>query len=464
MEADSGDMKDLGPRRDGGRASGAWERVALAGMFVDAAARYWLTVFPRVRRELRRRRARAREVPEPGLREVALAALQKRGNIEGAAAFAAFVPWRRRRAAVRALVAFQATYNYIDMLAEQPCADPVANGRRLHEALLIALDPAAAHLDYYEHYPRREDGGYLRELVDTCRATLAALPSYAAVAAQVRTATVSIVAFQSLSLGRGPGARDALVRWARAETPPGTGLEWWETASARGTSLGVHALIATAAERGVRPAFVVSIASAYLTWAGSLHSLLDSLVDEAEDADSAQFSFIGCYVSPQEASVRMGWLAARSARALRELPRGRRHLILLAGMTASYLSLPEASAPRVREATESVIANVGPPVGAALLVFRARRLLGRCLPQALGRVRAAKPAAAPGAHDAPSAAMSGAHGAAMSGAQSAPSAAMSGAHGAVTKTISLSVIAVPPGRACQAPAGSRKGGADAGAA
>jgi tetraprenyl-beta-curcumene synthase len=366
-------------------------------VFVGAAVRYWLTVFPRVRRELRRRRARAGEVSDPVLRELALAALGKRGNIEGAAAFATFVPWWRRRAAVRALVAFQAAYNYIDMLAEQPCVEPIANGRRLHEALLVALDPAAPHLNYYERHPQAEDGGYLCELVDTCRAALAALPSFAAVAEPVRMATASIVAFQSLSLGRSSGEREELVRWARAETPPGTGLEWWETASARGTSLGVHALIATAADRGVRPEFVASLAAAYLTWAGSLHSLLDSLVDEGEDADSAQFSFISCYGSPQEARVRMGWLAARSASALGDLPRGRRHLVLLAGMTASYLSLPEAYTPRVREATESVIANVGHPVGAALLVFRAHRTIGRALsfPPVPFRSRGARAAPAP---------------------------------------------------------------------
>jgi tetraprenyl-beta-curcumene synthase len=402
---------------------GVWERVALAGVFAGAAARYWLTVFPRVRRELRRRLSLAREIPDPVLRELAIAALAKRGNIEGACAFAVFVPWRRRRAAVRALAAFQGAYNYIDMLAEQPCAEPVANGRRLHEALLVALDPDAAHLDYYEHHPRHDDGGYMRELVDACREALAALPSYAAVAEPARAATESIVAFQSLSLGRSPAEREELVRWARAQTPPGTGLEWWETASARGTSLGVHALIATAADRGVRPEFVVSLAAAYLTWAGSLHSLLDSFVDEDEDSSSAQFSFIGCYVSPQEARVRMAWLAERSASELGALPRGRLHLVLLAGMTASYLSLPEAYAPRVRETTKSVIANVGPPVGAALLVFRARRLIGRVLSLPLA------PSRARGARDAPT-----------------------------------PPVAEPAVTAMSLPAGGRKGGADAGAA
>ena len=39
----------------------------------------------------------AQRIPDPELRRLALAALAKRGNIEGAAAFAAFAPARNGR-------------------------------------------------------------------------------------------------------------------------------------------------------------------------------------------------------------------------------------------------------------------------------------------------------------------------------------------------------------------------------
>ena len=99
------------------------DRVALGWAFAAAATSYWLSVFPVVRREIARLRERASAIPDPVLRELALQALEKRGNMEGAAAFATLVPRPRRRAVVRALVAFQAAYNYVDMLAEQPCED-----------------------------------------------------------------------------------------------------------------------------------------------------------------------------------------------------------------------------------------------------------------------------------------------------------------------------------------------------
>ena len=167
------------------------------------------------------------------LRGLALAALAKRGNIEGAAAFATFVRARTEAAMVRALVAFQATYNYVDMLAEQPNDDPVANARRLHEALLVALDPGAAQPDHYAHHAsassnaQPQDGGYLSEMVEVCRRALGELPSYPAVAPNKRAGPrTRIVAFQSLSIGNSRREeRDALERWARAQTPAGSELE-----------------------------------------------------------------------------------------------------------------------------------------------------------------------------------------------------------------------------------------------
>ena len=126
--------------------------LALASAFAGTASRYWLGVFPLVGRELRHWHERARQIPDPVLRRLALLTQRvERGNLEGAAAYAVLVPRAYRARVVRAVVAFQTTYDYVDTLAEQPSADPVANGRQLHLALLSALDPDGDHPDYYEH-------------------------------------------------------------------------------------------------------------------------------------------------------------------------------------------------------------------------------------------------------------------------------------------------------------------------
>jgi tetraprenyl-beta-curcumene synthase len=359
-------------------------RVALTGAFASSAQRYWLGVFPRVCAERRRREARAQEIPDPLLRRVVVDALRKWGNIEGATAFAAFVPRRRRSAAVRAMACFQAAYNYLDMLTELPNTDPEANGRLLHRALLVALDPAAEHLDYYAHHHLHEDGGYLAETVDDCRAALAQLPSYAAVAPAARRAAERIVAFQSCNTGEVQGDYLALERWARAHTPRGTGLRWWETAAAAGSSMCVYALIAAAARPDVDPAEVAAIEGAYFPWIGALHSLLDNLIDAAEDYATGQRSLIGCYASPLDTATRMGLLAEHAVGAANGLPGGRAHVLLLAAMASFYLSTPEARTLETAPVADAVLAALGEPAELAMAVFRTRLRLRRFVPATPG--------------------------------------------------------------------------------
>jgi tetraprenyl-beta-curcumene synthase len=359
-------------------------RIALTGAFAGAARRYWLGVFPRVCAERRRREARAQQIPDPLLQRVVLDALRKWGNIEGATAFAAFVPARRRADAARAMACFQAAYNYLDMLTELPNTDPAVNGQLLHRALLIALDPDAQHLDYYEHHHLHDDGGYLTDTIDECRAALAQLPSYAAVAPAARRAAERIVAFQSCNTGEVQGDYLALERWARAATPARTGLRWWETAASGGSSLGVYALIAAAAQPRVQEAEITAIEGAYFPWIGALHSLLDNLVDIAEDYATGQRSLVGCYASSLDASTRMRLLAQRSLRAAEDLPGGRGHVLILAAMASFYLSTPEASAPAARPVAHAVLEALGEPARLSMRVFRTRLHLRRLAPRAPG--------------------------------------------------------------------------------
>jgi tetraprenyl-beta-curcumene synthase len=366
---------------DGGKDG----RVALAASFAGAAWRYWLGVFPRVCLERRRRRARALAIPDPLLRRVALESQCKWGNVEGAAAFAAFVGRRHRGVAARAMMCLQEAYNYLDVLGEQPSSEPAANGRRLHQALLVALDPDASHVDYYAHCPQCEDGGYLREIVESCRAALAALPSYPAVAPAAVRAAQRIVEFQSCNTGERQGDLQALERWARAVTPPGSDLRWWEVAAAGGSSMCIYALIALAADPELDLWAPAAVADAYFPWIGALHSLLDNLVDVTEDRATGQHSLIGAYSSPEEAGSRMRWLAERSLRAAASLPGGRGHTLLLAAMASFYLCTPEASTPRALGVTRAVLDTLDGPAAMAMVVFRARLGARRLSPGAPGR-------------------------------------------------------------------------------
>jgi tetraprenyl-beta-curcumene synthase len=324
----------------------------------------------------------AGRIPDPVLRRLALQALdQKRGNLEGAAAFAALVPKANRAFVVRAVVGCQAICDYLDLLAEQPNRDPVANGYWLHEALQVATTPGSSHADYYMRSERGEDGGYLRGLVEAAREPLTKLPRLALIAPPMRRATERVVAYQALNHGDTFGSYELFERWASAETLSATGLHWWETGAGAGSTLTLYVLIATAADPHLREPDVDAIEGAYFPWIGALHSLLDSLVDRDEDQAAGERGLIDCYPSPADAATRMGTIAREALVRAVALPDGRRHALILAAMASFYIcELNRSASPHAQLVAPSVLDVFGRLAAPAMAVLGTRRLLRRSAP------------------------------------------------------------------------------------
>ncbi|MBA3809855.1 MAG: DUF2600 family protein, partial [Solirubrobacterales bacterium] len=309
----------------------ARSRSRLATTFALLAARYWLTVFPLLAVELRRLRARAREIRDPELRGVALEALAKRSNLEGAAAFAALTPLRSRAASTRALLAFQSIYNYADALAEHPSPACRDAARSAHAALTLALTTRSGLQDSAQH---GGDSDYLLPQIERCRRALDTLPAYDHASPAALCAASRICSFQTQTSPPAAG----LEAWARSLVIPTPAASWWESAGAAGSSLAVHALISAAATPGLDAETVEALTGAYGGAIGALHSLLDSLIDQDEDAASGQPSLIGLYHSSAAAAHGMGNLASRALAAAMTLPQSRRHAVLVASMASMYLS------------------------------------------------------------------------------------------------------------------------------
>ncbi len=353
-------------------AAASRSRLELAQTFAAAAGRYWLGVFPQVGRELSHWQRHAQQIPDPALRRLALLTQRtERGNLEGAAAFAVLAPRSVRTNVVRAAVAFQATYDYIDTLAEQPCGDQAANGAQLHLALLSALQPGATHADYYRHSPSSQDNGYIRSLIETCRGALARLPSYALVADGALRAAQRMTHYQALNHRPEHGP---MAVWAAGKTPLGSELRWWETAAATASSLGVFALFAAAGQPLLASVERRALESAYFPWIGALHVLLDSLIDRAGDLASGQHSLVAHYASAEEAAARLSVIAASAVRATGCLSQSLQHAVILSAMTSFYLSAPAAAQIPTEVVARRVLETMGTLAGPTMLVLRARRM------------------------------------------------------------------------------------------
>jgi len=348
-----------------------------ARLFVTAAARYWLGVFPAARSAQRRLLARAERIPDPLLRADALAAHGDKGaNSEGLAALAVLAPAERRAQVARGLVAYQSMLDYLDGVSERPSDDPLANGLCLHRAFEVALDPEAPDEDYYAHAVARDDGGYLAELIDSCRAGFRDLPSYPAareaLMRQARLCRESQALNHALLFAP---VDDEIEEWARrtvAEAEIDPGFEWWELiAAAAASSLCIGALLALAATPGASDADARQVESAYFPWASGLNALLDSLVDLDEDPEDS--SHVRRYRSREHATERLRAIAVGARNRVAQLPDGRLHEAILAAMGSLYLVHEEAWRPGREPISLAVYGALGPLARASLVVHLARR-------------------------------------------------------------------------------------------
>jgi tetraprenyl-beta-curcumene synthase len=341
---------------------------------------------PSVRRELRRWRKRALQIPDPALRADALETLRREHmNAHGAALFAV-LPRARSLPLLRLLVAFQVALDYLDTVTERPAADERPHGDRLHRALVDALDPDAEPTDYYGERPWEDDGGYLRALVEVCQRECAALPGYTAVRPYAASAAGDL-SVQVLNHLTHPADRDSALRsWADGEEPRSSDLPWFERAGAASATLGIFALLAAAASHRLSAPQVRAIDAAYRPTICLLSTLMDSLADYDEDRTSGAHSYIAHYGSNEAAIERISALVTEGLADVRRLPSGSRHAVIVTGMVAMYLAQGRLVGAWKIQARAGWITAVAMPVTRLMDLRRRPQLVARA--EALAREQA----------------------------------------------------------------------------
>jgi tetraprenyl-beta-curcumene synthase len=335
-----------------------------------ANVRYWRTVARLVRGELARWEERARAIADPELRAQALAKLEReRFNAEAGAMLATLAPLRWRAETVRAIVALEVIFDLLDGLSERPLADPLRDGEELFEPFTGALLlPGEGSIPQSP-----DDGGYLHELADTTGAAFGRLPAAEAVreaaqrcAARAAQAQIRMHAVPSLGTGQ-------LRDWAQAEAE-GTGLDWREfSAGAASSVLAVHALLAAAADPSTTRAQADAIERCYLSVCVLL-TLLDGLVDRAQDARAGRVGYLDLFEGPGQLSQTFAHAARRAVAETRELPNAPTHLAMCSGVVAYYASAAGARSELARPVLARLRRELGPLLAPTLLVMRAWRL------------------------------------------------------------------------------------------
>jgi tetraprenyl-beta-curcumene synthase len=347
-------------------------RASLALLLANV--RYWHSVAPIVRAELRRWRQHALAIDEPDLRALALAKLNAEGfHAEAAAMLATVAPRSQRRDVVVAIVALEILFDYLDGLTERPSPDPLADGLARFQAYTDAI-ALPAHAQARPH-----DDGYLAALSGRARTALARLPAAGAIT-QVALASTALAAEAQVRMHAVPRlGLDQLESWATSAAG-GLDPQWREFLAAAASSvLGVHALIAAAADPRTTPQDAAEIAGAY-TSTCTLLTLLDGLVDHDQDtlpAEQPRPGYIDLYSHADELSDTLTGTARRAVTQARVLPNASHHVMTLAGVVAYYTSAPGARGELAAPIVSRLQRQLAPLIYPALATMRAWRLAKR---------------------------------------------------------------------------------------
>jgi tetraprenyl-beta-curcumene synthase len=353
--------------------------VARAGWALACAhARYWTSVAPLARLQLRRWETRAAEIPDPFLQHLALGKLaNERFNVEVAAMIATTAPPRHRKQTIEAIVALQVMYDYLDALTEQPTAHPIRDGlqysKAFTDAVTISAHPAA---EYYAYHTGMGDGRYLADLAKTVRAAIRTLPAGGAVAetipvAAARCAEAQVRIHAAPHVGMGE-----IERWVKDQAI-GTELGWREWLfGAMGSVVAIHALVALAADQHATRDQARELDDAYLALC-VLTTALDHLVDYEHDALTGGHSYVDLYRNRDEFAERIAVVVRQVIERVRVIPDGPHHLMILSGVVAYYTSQPSAMGEFARPATQHVRDQLRPLITPTLATMQAWRLAKR---------------------------------------------------------------------------------------
>jgi tetraprenyl-beta-curcumene synthase len=317
-------------------------------------------------------RCRALTIPDAATRRDALESLRsKRTHADGAGLFS-ILPRRRKLPLLRILVAYETVLDFLDNVHERLAT--WANGHQLHLAMREALDPDRFVSDYYREHLWQDDGGYLRVLVQASRECCGHLPSYSCVRNRLIGEGIRAEVL-GVNHDPRPQRRDIrLMRWAEREYGYDPGASWFELTSAVSASLTVHALLALASEAPCRESDVRAVYAAYFPWISATSTMLDSYVDQSEDAASDSHVYVGHYGGTDCARSGVERLILRSVGGARTLRNPHRHSVIVACMMAMYLSKDSARTPEMRATTASLVRAGGPLTGLLVPVLRLWRI------------------------------------------------------------------------------------------
>lgn len=333
---------------------------------------YVSKVFPMVKQELNGWQRLAAQLPDARLSKQATESIRTKAfHCQGGSIYALY-PGVNMEETIQFIVAYQTMSDYLDNLVDSLEVQNEKAFFQLHLAMHEALDPRAVPSDYYEHYPYREDGGYLKRLVTTCQQSLKKLPSYNIVqneGIELAKLYSSLQTYKHLAVEE---RESKMLNWIMPNLANDSEITAWEFAAASGSTLGIFCLYAIAYDPQLSVAKAQKTKHAYFPWICGLHILLDYFIDLREDRETNQLNFVAYYETTEMIGERLKLFVRKSLIQTTKLDYPKFHGIVVQGLLAMYLSDEKSSDKEIRSISKQLIKESG--VGVSLL-FGLCRLL-----------------------------------------------------------------------------------------
>ncbi|MEW9671004.1 tetraprenyl-beta-curcumene synthase family protein [Ammoniphilus sp. 3BR4] len=295
-------------------------------------------IFPQVRVELKKWHDRALLIPDAELRKQALDSIQnKTFHCEGGCVYAA-ANLSMKDTLIPLIVAYQTISDYLDNLCDRSTSCQPSNFACLHLAMYDAVTLQSGERDYYVHNHEKDDGGYLRELVQTCQRAIRQLPHYEYIQESVQTLTSLYCDLQTHKHAKEAERETRLLAWWEEHKSLAPELGWHEFSAATGSTLGVFHLFQAASLPLFTKERVDKILQAYFPWICALHILLDYLIDLEEDQIGGDLNFIAYYQTQKDIYERIQFISSKAKWTVRRLPDASFHQMIVDGLLGLYLS------------------------------------------------------------------------------------------------------------------------------
>jgi len=172
-----------------------------------------------------------------------------------------------------------------------------------------------------------------------------------------------------------PRSRDtALQAWSAKEFPTGHEAKWYELTGAASAGLTIISLLTLASEPACGDLEIARTYSTYFPWTSALAAMLDSYVDQADDAENSNHIYISHYPTSELATRHICLLVQRSLHEARALQNGDKHILIAASMIAMYLSKDSARTPAMCDTTKRIVDSGGALTRVLLPILRLWRI------------------------------------------------------------------------------------------